>query len=91
MEPKGRLTHLVGSARTIVFIVRAAYGEVSGSLREATFSRLRPRTPFGSVSESIFDDFRRFGMSFGGPWGTILESKMRPVAGSNFGHLWNLN
>ena len=58
----------VGSAKTMVFIVREAYGEVSGRLREATFSRLRLQTLSGGVSGSIFSDFMRFWVPFGGPW-----------------------
>ncbi len=45
--------------------VREAYGEVSGRVREATFSRLRLQTLFGCLLGSIFADFRRFWVSFG--------------------------
>ena len=66
----------MGSAKTMVFTVREAYGEVSGRLREATFSRLRLQTLSGDVSGSIFSDFMRFGVLFGDPWepfGSTLE------------------
>ena len=65
----------MGSARTMVFTVREAYGEVSGRLREATFSRLRLQTLFGGVLGSNCADFRRFGVPFGVPGASILESK----------------
>jgi hypothetical protein len=56
-------------------IVREAYGEVSGRVREATFSRLRLQTLFGGDFESIFADFMRFWLSFGESLGSILASK----------------
>ena len=87
-EPKwsqtGSRRHLVGSARTMVFTVQEAYGEVSGRLRETTFSRLRLQTLPGGVLGIIFSEFRRFGVPFGAPWGSILDSKWRPFSGSEF-------
>ncbi len=73
-------------AKTIVFIVREAYGEVSGSLREATFSSQRLQTLFGGVLGSIFADFRRFWLSFGGLWAPFRHQKCDFFQGLNFSH-----
>ena len=59
-SPKGARGDLLGSEKTVVFIVREAYEEVSGTLWENTFSRRRLQTLLGGVSGSIFADFRRF-------------------------------
>jgi len=67
--------HLVGSARTMVFTVPEAYGEVSGRLREATFSRPRLQTLFGGVLGSTCADFRRFWVPFGVPGSSSSEAK----------------
>ena len=65
-SPKGAQGHLLGSVKTMAAgIVREAYGEVSGRVGEATFSRLPLQTLFGSFLGSIFEDFRRFWVSFG--------------------------
>jgi hypothetical protein len=56
-SPKGTWGYPLGSERTMVFIVREAYEEVSGRVWEATFSRLRLRTLSGGVPGSILADF----------------------------------
>ena len=65
----------MGSAKTMVFIVREAYGEVSGRVREAIFSTLRLQTLSGGVLGDIFSDFMRFGVPFGCPWDAIFAQK----------------
>ena len=52
--------HPVDGEKTMVFTVREAYEEVSGTLWENTFSRRRLQTLLGGVSGSIVADFRRF-------------------------------
>jgi len=59
-SPKGAWGYPLGSEKTMVFTVREAYGEVSGRLWEATFSRRRLQTRSGRVPGSILADFRRF-------------------------------
>ena len=79
MEPKwsrkGARGHPLGSVKCMAGTVRETYGEVSGRLREATFSRLDLQTLPGGVLGSIFADFRRFGEPLGAPWGSIFGSK----------------
>ena len=64
--------------------VREAYGEVSGRVREATFSRLRLQTLFGGVLGSIFADFRLFWLSFGEPWAPFWHQKSDFFQGLHF-------
>ena len=64
-SPKGARGHLLGSVKTMAGTVREAYGEVSGRVREATFSRLRLQTLFGCLLGAIVADFRLFWISFG--------------------------
>ena len=91
MEPKwgqkDAWGHFVGSAITMLFTVREAYGRVSGRLWEATFSRLCLQTLFGGVLECIFADFRRFGGLLWGPLGLHFGDKNVNFSGSDF---WSL-
>jgi len=84
-SPKGAWGYPLGSEKTMVFIVREAYGEVSGRLWEATFSRLRLQTLSGRVPGSILADFRRFWVPFGVPLGSIWDQKGSPKAGPKKG------
>ena len=63
----------MGSARTIVFIVREAHGAVSGMLWEATFFGLGLQTLFGGVLGRVFADLDSFWVPIGVPGGSILE------------------
>ncbi len=74
-SPKGAWGYPLGSEKTMVFIVREAYGEVSGRLWEATFSRLRLQTLSGGVLGSILADFMRFWVPFEAPFGVHLGPK----------------
>ena len=63
----------MGSARTIVSIVREAHGAVWGMLWEAIFVGLGLQTLFGGVLGGFFADLGSFWVSFGVPGGSILE------------------
>jgi hypothetical protein len=64
--------------------VREAYGEVSGRVWEATFSRLRLQSLFGGVFGSIFADSRRFWLSFGSLWAPFWHQKSDLFQGLHF-------
>ena len=74
-SPKGARGDLLGSEKTVVFIVWEAYEGVSGGLWEATFSRLRLQTLSGGVLGSILADFMRFGVPFEAPLGSNWGQK----------------
>ena len=62
-------------ARTMLFTVREAYGQVLGEVRGPTFPQPRSRTLSGEVLWSPFGDFCQFGSPFGVPFETTLPPK----------------
>ena len=86
-SPKGAWGYLLGSEKTMVFIVREAYEGVSGRLWEATFSRLRLQTLSGGVPGSILADFRRLWVSFEVPLGSLWGQKGVQKSGLKKGSL----
>ena len=77
MEPEwsqnGACRRLVGSVKTMVFIVREAHGAVSGMLWEATWFGLGLGTLLGGVLGRVFADLGSFWVPIGLPGGSILE------------------
>ena len=60
-------------ARTMVFIVREAHGEVSGSVLEPLFSRSRREGLAGRLPRDAQTDFLRFLRILGGPLGSTFH------------------
>ena len=73
-------------ARTMLFTVREAYGQVLGEVRGPTVPRPRSRTLSGEVLGSPFGVFGRFWSPFGVPFGTTLPPKdsLWAIAGGKF-------
>ena len=67
-------------ARTMLFTVREAYGQVLGEVRELTFPRPRCRTLSGGVLWNPLGVFGQFWSAFGVPFGTTLPPQCSPWA-----------
>ena len=65
--------HFVERARTMVFTVREAHGEVSGSVLEPLFSRSRREGLSGRFCRGARTDFLRFLRILGGPLGSTFQ------------------
>ena len=76
-------------ARTMVFTVREAHGEVSGSVREPLLSRLRREGLSGGFCRGARTDFLRFLRICGVPWETIFDEQVSFFLGVFFSHFWD--
>ena len=63
-------------ARTVVFTVREAHGEVSGSVWEPFFSRSRREGISGGFCRGYRTDFLRFSKILGVPWETLFDENL---------------
>ena len=65
--------HFVERARTMVFTVREAHGEVSGSVLEPLFSRSRREGLSGGFCRGAQTNFLQFLRILGGPLGSTFQ------------------